>query len=269
MRKKGPKPTVVWVTSRKPIDEISDLGPAWLHASQALAKVKKAIREDESAPVLIANAIATGKLRVFTDRLTIKEPETEALADDDFDDFAWASPQRLSVRKAKEIGFADPDQVGPAYDSYALTLSAWSWNSNLLKDVNDWNWQSNKFIIHRRYKNGEKRSLTIHNVVFSALEIDAILWLHDLKVITGLPPDLQYLGGRPRGGKWADWTAYLVAHYHEKGIDPDDDAGEIAATIDKQMAFAGLGKIDRRDAKKVIEKVQAHLHHKLGEPQKS
>jgi hypothetical protein len=267
MRKRDPKVKIGWGTSRKPIDEISDLGAAWLHASQALVKVKEVIPKDESAPVLIANAIVTGKLRVFTDYLAIKELEPETLADDDFDD--WVPSGILSTSQVKKMGFADPDQIGPAYNSYALTLLTWSNNINLLRDVNDWNWRSNKFTIHRRFDDEQTRCLTIHNVVFSALEIDALLRLHDLKVIAGLPPDFQNLGGRPRGGKWADWTAYLVAHYHEEGIAPNVDVGEIAARIDEQMAFAGLGKIDRRDAKKVIEKVEAHLRHNFGKPQKS
>ena len=146
MRNRNPKPKFVWATSRKPIDEISDLGAAWLHASQALVKVKEFIPKDESAPVLIANAIVTGKLRVFTDYLAIKEPEPDDLFADGSDAVPndrstqvirrskEEAPRRLQAILAKaDSGFRTWKECWPPIPAELSVTHSW-----LGRQINDW-----------------------------------------------------------------------------------------------------------------------------------
>lgn len=242
--------------STAPIEAVADFGPAWLSLRQALKALCES-GDQNVAAVTLADAITTGRLTVFTDFLWRDE-------NDSWDDGS------VTRKQAEALGLVISDLTGPTNRSLALSQLFWHRISNLPSTMVDYREGQSLKLLEKSEGAGSKGQTSlawdVHRPIVPALQVELLKALIDLGRYS--PPKSPRVG-RHRTEKWDDWTAQLAQHLHEQGISPDDDAGQLAATLEAKMQARFKEAPDRTSAKMTLETVIAHSALYIGEPQKS
>lgn len=241
---------------RETVPESIDFGPSWLHLQVALSQ----LGEPTVAAPILADAIVTGKIDVFAQRLW-----KESAFDDEWGD------NSISRKDAEKLGFATSGLTGPDDRSFALSQQFWQSAGCLSVALAEWDAQSKDLLLPPSGGETERDSSSIasweiHSPCVPALQLEL---LQKLIAVGAYKPPVQNLGGRRRSSKWDAWTAQLVEYLQDFGLptlhEVELQAEGIAGIIDDRLALQGEEKVDARDARRTIAVVLRHL----GKSQKS
>jgi hypothetical protein len=206
-----------------------------------------------AAPTL-ADAIVTGKIDVFAQRLW-----KETGSDDEWGD------DLISRKDAERRGFVTSGLMGPNDRSFALSQHFWHSAGPLGAALAKWEGPSKDLLLppigeEKEPISGSTAGWEIQSPHVPRLQLEL---LQKLIAVGAYKPAIQNVGGRRRSSKWDAWTAQFLDYAQEFGLQALHDiqlqAEDIAARIDDKLAFAGEEKVDTRDARRTIEVVLRHF----------
>jgi len=213
--------------------------------------------EPNAVAIMLADAVTSGRLTVFTDFLWRAESES-------WDDGT------VSRKQAEAAGLVIPSLAGPTSRSLALSPLFWQRIADLASQLVAWQESQS---LELAETSGEAGSTAQNQFVWDVRRpVVPTLQLELLQALVGLgsysPPKLPRVG-RHRSEKWDDWTAQLVQHLHERGISPATDASELAALLEASLQARFKEAPDRTSARMTLETVIAHSESYIRNPQKS